>query len=948
MANLGPQKQSTSYLGLLQVPDGLTTVLKNVTDGLGASTPLQLSTTNIGFSSLTMTGPINMGGYQINNLGAPTASTDAVTKAYVDSVAAGLQPKQQCVAGTVANITLSGEQNIDDIDVVAGDRVLVKNQSIQADNGIYIVSSGAWTRSSDANTWEELVGAYVFVVDGTVNTATSWVCNSPVVGTLGVTAVTWIKFSSSTSTLSNFLTFDAQGDGDQGYTDILTENGYNLITEDNEYITIQTPGLIQFNGSAPVLISYNSIGAIALDGSNAAPGSTWDISVIGNAGTVTNGVYTSGSYSDPAWITGIASSKLIGAVAVNRGGTGTTTLSGILFGNGSNAVTTATAADIVSAIGSIAVANATNAVNATTATTAITATTATTTTQTDFSNLTIGGSQVLDAANFNSYAPTLTGTGASGTWPINISGNAETVTSAQTATLRVTSPGGGSYSPATTVRPLSNSIGDFVSIWDFYISGQTYWDAAISNALSALGANGCLYFPAGTYQISNQISISNANVTIRGAGNATIIRQNTPNKPIIVPTGVRLTVSDMQLVYATQGTSSGGTSGAAIYIVAGNQGTYNNLWIYNAYVGMECGNGANVNSAMNISIYDFTYAGFYFHDNAYNTSVTNFWMGISDSSSGLGSQGNIVLINRNEGHTFQNGQIYQGVNALYCNASSATYANSPNFCFFTNVYFDSATYTSNIANSAFLYFTGCWFSGGRSVITPQPGAYVYQSHDIIFTNCGFTNNGSYGALVETGCNRVNFIGCQFNSNSYSSSGTFDGLCYANNNTNFSVVGCIANGGFITNRQRYGIFIGSGCTDFVLTDNQVAGNLSGGIQNNSTGDTVRVYSNPGANDLFQYHDVKGSRSLTGPSGTVYNYQNTTSRPIFVEAFGTSGSTNNMNMWISATSGALGSGYAVSGQSGTAMSVSSYVPPGWWYRVESQTPSGVTILSWGEMY
>ena len=405
MANLGPQKQSTSYLGLLQVPDGLTTVLKNVTDGLGASTPLQLSTTNIGFSSLTMTGPINMGGYQINNLGAPTASTDAVTKAYVDSVATGLQPKQQCVAGTVANITLSGEQNIDDIDVVAGDRVLVKNQSIQANNGIYIVGVGAWTRSSDTDTWTELVGAYVFIVGGTVNTATSWVCNSPVNGTLGSTAVTWIKFSSSTSTLSNYLTFDALGDGDQGYTDIATENGYNILTEDNDFLTIQTPGLIEFNGSSPVLISYNSIGAIALDGSNASPGSTWNINVYGNAGTVTDGVYTTGSYSNPAWITAIASSKLIGAVDVNHGGTGSTTLNGILFGNGSSAVTTATAADIVSAIGSTAVANATNAVNATTATTAITATTATTTTQTDFSNLTIGGSQVIDVANIGTYAP---------------------------------------------------------------------------------------------------------------------------------------------------------------------------------------------------------------------------------------------------------------------------------------------------------------------------------------------------------------------------------------------------------------------------------------------------------------------------------------------------------------------------------------------------------------
>jgi hypothetical protein len=551
-------------------------------------------------------------------------------------------------------------------------------------------------------------------------------------------------------------------------------------------------------------------------------------------------------------------------------------------------------------------------------------------------------------------------TGATGpTGPLGLTGatgpqglTGATGPTGPTATLStvVKESNGTSFTPTPTERLISNMLGDYVSVWDFYIAGQTYWDTAIANALSALGSEGALYFPPGIYNISNQINITNANVTLKGAGNATIIRQNTSNKPIIVPTGVRLTVSDMQLTYASQGTSSGGTSGAAILITAGNQGTYNNLWIYNAYVGMECGNGANVNSAMNISIYEFTYAGFYFHDNAYNTSITNFWMGISDAgiAAGLGTQGNIVLINRNEGHTFVNGQIYQGANALYCNASAATYTNCPSYCFFTNVYFDSATLTSNITKSAFLFFTGCWFSGGRNPSNPQPGVYVNSSNNIIFSNCGFANNGSYGALVESGCNRVNFNACEFNSNSYSSSGSYDGLCYANNNTNFSVVGCISSSGFFANTQRYGILVGTGCTNFVLTDNQVSGNLSGGIQNNSIGDTVRVYSNPGANDLFQYHDVNGARFLTGPSGTVYNYQNTTGKPIHVEAFGISGSNNNMNMWINSSNGGLGSGYAVSGQSGTACSVSSLVPPGWWYRIESQSPGAMTLLSWGEMY
>ncbi len=65
-----------------------------------------------------------------------------------------------------------------------------------------------------------------------------------------------------------------------------------------------------------------------------------------------------------------------------------------------------------------------------------------TTLQTNFTNLTIGGSQVLDASNFNGYSPTLTGTGASGTWSISISGNAATSTNA-TLAAEATSVSGG-------------------------------------------------------------------------------------------------------------------------------------------------------------------------------------------------------------------------------------------------------------------------------------------------------------------------------------------------------------------------------------------------------------------------------------------------------------------------------------------------------------------------
>ena len=72
---------------------------------------------------------------------------------------------------------------------------MVKNQTLQADNGIYVASSGSWSRSSDANTWAELVSAYTFIEQGATLADTGWVCTVNAGGTLGTTPVTWSQFS---------------------------------------------------------------------------------------------------------------------------------------------------------------------------------------------------------------------------------------------------------------------------------------------------------------------------------------------------------------------------------------------------------------------------------------------------------------------------------------------------------------------------------------------------------------------------------------------------------------------------------------------------------------------------------------------------------------------------------------------------------------------------------
>ncbi len=141
------------------------------------------------------TADFSMNGYKITNLADPTSDQDAATKYYVDSVAQGLDVKASVKAATTADITLSGAQTIDGVSIVAGDRVLVKNQTAPAQNGIYVAASGAWARSSDADTWAELVSAYTFVEEGATYADTGWVCTVNQGGTLGTTAVTWSQFS---------------------------------------------------------------------------------------------------------------------------------------------------------------------------------------------------------------------------------------------------------------------------------------------------------------------------------------------------------------------------------------------------------------------------------------------------------------------------------------------------------------------------------------------------------------------------------------------------------------------------------------------------------------------------------------------------------------------------------------------------------------------------------
>lgn len=146
------------------------------------------------------TSAVSMNSQKITNVADPTNPQDVATKAYTDSQAAGIDAKASCRVATTANITLSGTQTIDGISVIAGDRVLVKNQSTGSQNGIYVCAAGSWSRSTDCDsTAEYTTNAFVFIEEGTSNGGTQWKVSTTGSITVGTTSVTWVQWGAGSS-----------------------------------------------------------------------------------------------------------------------------------------------------------------------------------------------------------------------------------------------------------------------------------------------------------------------------------------------------------------------------------------------------------------------------------------------------------------------------------------------------------------------------------------------------------------------------------------------------------------------------------------------------------------------------------------------------------------------------------------------------------------------------
>jgi hypothetical protein len=267
------------------------------------SSPIGATTPSTGaFSSATV-------------LASPGSGYDVVNKNYLDYFATGLSWKQPVVAASTANLPLSGLGTIDTtVTLQAGDRVLVKNQGTASENGIYIADSGPWSRSPDANTWQELVSAICFVEEGDTQAGTAWYCTAQQGGTIGVTAVNWSNFSvAATYTAGTGLTL-------AGSQFSITSTGVAAAT----YGAAATVPVFAVNAQGQLTSVTNT--SIAINGSQITSGT------IGSS-------YLSGSYSG---ITGLGtltnltvSNPINGSVT---GSSGTSTTATNLAGGAANSL----------------------------------------------------------------------------------------------------------------------------------------------------------------------------------------------------------------------------------------------------------------------------------------------------------------------------------------------------------------------------------------------------------------------------------------------------------------------------------------------------------------------------------------------------------------------------------------------------------------------------------
>lgn len=170
------------------------------------------------------------------NASPSTANGEVVVHEQLTAAIQELGWKDNVRAASTANVTVSSPGSaIDGVTLSTSDRVLLKNQTTQTENGIYVWNGAAvaMTRASDADTFDELESAVVLIDEGTTNAGTSW-RQTQVNGVIGTNNVVRSSFSSSASqaseTVSGVAEIATQAETDAGTDDLRIVTPLKLAT----------------------------------------------------------------------------------------------------------------------------------------------------------------------------------------------------------------------------------------------------------------------------------------------------------------------------------------------------------------------------------------------------------------------------------------------------------------------------------------------------------------------------------------------------------------------------------------------------------------------------------------------------------------------------------------------------------------------------------------------
>ena len=233
------------------------------------------------------TGTIAVNNYRISGLAEPVNPNDAATKAYVDARSAGLDPKASVRVATTENVALTGTPSIDGVAIVAGNRVLVKNQTTATQNGIYVVAAGAWARSADFDEDQEVTaGVFFFVEEGVTNGDAGFVLTTNNQVTVGVSELTFTQFSGTGQIVAGA---GLQKTGNELNVLVAASGGIEIVADSLQLNSgLAGAGLTYTNGVLNLVGTANriTVNADSLDIASTYAGQT-SITTLGTIGTGT-------------------------------------------------------------------------------------------------------------------------------------------------------------------------------------------------------------------------------------------------------------------------------------------------------------------------------------------------------------------------------------------------------------------------------------------------------------------------------------------------------------------------------------------------------------------------------------------------------------------------------------------------------------------------------------